>query len=180
MKNTGITIIWKKRQPKTTRRRCTNITKWKKQQSPFRTLIKTMPRTVCPQKSMLTWTTTSMPVQVSPPWSMPGTARRTLTSENAGLTPMYTPGFAAPEQYGGAVPLGPWTDIYAVGDAGEVCGMARFSPPPVVENCRLAGFSLWPGWQIVRLFFDLARQEPLSLFLHDFTDKLYSHLLIQL
>jgi serine/threonine protein kinase len=28
---------------------------------------------------------------------------------------MYTPGYAAPEQYHGKFTLGPWTDIYAVG-----------------------------------------------------------------
>lgn len=63
-----------------------------------------------------------------------GAARRTLSGENAGLTPMYTPGFAAPEQYGGNVPLGPWTDIYAVGASifACLCGYA-----PQAANMRL-------------------------------------------
>jgi serine/threonine protein kinase len=63
-----------------------------------------------------------------------GAARRTLTGENASLTPMYTPGFAAPEQYGGDVPLGPWTDIYAVGASifACLCGYA-----PQAANLRL-------------------------------------------
>jgi serine/threonine protein kinase len=64
-----------------------------------------------------------------------GAARRTLTDENPGLTPMYTPGFAAPEQYGDSnIPLGPWTDIYAVGATifACLCGFA-----PQAANMRM-------------------------------------------
>jgi serine/threonine protein kinase len=46
-----------------------------------------------------------------------GAARQTLTSEESRLQPMYTPGFAAPEQYHNRERLGPWTDIYSVGAA---------------------------------------------------------------
>jgi serine/threonine protein kinase len=63
-----------------------------------------------------------------------GAARRTLTSEISGLTPMYTPGFAAPEQYGGDVPLGPWTDIYAVGASIFAC-LSGYAPQ--AANMRL-------------------------------------------
>ena len=45
-----------------------------------------------------------------------GAARQTLTQQKANLNPMYTPGFAAPEQYSHERDkLGPWTDIYGVG-----------------------------------------------------------------
>lgn len=63
-----------------------------------------------------------------------GAARRTLTDEAPNLTPMYTPGFAAPEQYGGKVPLGPWTDIYAVGATIFAC-LSGYAPQ--AANLRL-------------------------------------------
>lgn len=44
-----------------------------------------------------------------------GAARQALENEGPRLRPMYTPGFAAPEQYEAPDQLGPWTDIYAVG-----------------------------------------------------------------
>lgn len=77
-----------------------------------------------------------------------GAARRTLTGENASLVPMYTPGFAAPEQYGDDAPLGPWTDIYAVGASifACLCGYA-----PQAANLRLeednqaAAKKIWGG-----------------------------------
>ncbi len=58
-----------------------------------------------------------------------GSARQTLTSEHNRLTPMYTPGFAAPEQYGKKDSLGPWTDIYGVGATMYAC-LAGTAPPP--------------------------------------------------
>ncbi|GGP28254.1 serine/threonine protein kinase [Silvimonas amylolytica] len=58
-----------------------------------------------------------------------GSARQTLTSEHNRLTPMYTPGFAAPEQYGKKDSLGPWTDIYGVGATMYAC-IAGTAPPP--------------------------------------------------
>jgi serine/threonine protein kinase len=39
-----------------------------------------------------------------------GAARQTLTTNRPKLAPMYTPGFAAPEQYRDHDRLGPWTD----------------------------------------------------------------------
>lgn len=44
-----------------------------------------------------------------------GAARQTLNAGGRQLSPMYTPGFAPPEQYKGRELLGPWSDIYAVG-----------------------------------------------------------------
>jgi len=44
-----------------------------------------------------------------------GAARQALNSDAPNLKPMYTPGYAAPEQYEAPDQLGPWTDIYAVG-----------------------------------------------------------------
>ncbi|MBS4098990.1 MAG: serine/threonine protein kinase [Sulfuricella sp.] len=77
-----------------------------------------------------------------------GAARCALTQEHAGLTPMYTPGFAAPEQYGGDVPLGPWTDIYAVGAAIFAC-MAGYAPQAanlrMEEDHQAAAKKIWHG-----------------------------------
>ncbi len=44
-----------------------------------------------------------------------GSARMTLNQDRPQLVPMYTKGFAAPEQYRGMTDLGPWSDIYSVG-----------------------------------------------------------------
>lgn len=44
-----------------------------------------------------------------------GSARQTLTRDSPKLSPMYTPGFAPPEQYQSMDLLGPWSDIYSVG-----------------------------------------------------------------
>lgn len=56
-----------------------------------------------------------------------GAARQTLTGERSKLSPMYTPGFAAPEQYRNRENLGPWTDIYAIGASIFAC-LAGFAP----------------------------------------------------
>jgi serine/threonine protein kinase len=37
------------------------------------------------------------------------------------LKPMYTPGFASPEQYSSRNELGPWSDIYSVGASMHAC-----------------------------------------------------------
>ncbi|MBE9610333.1 serine/threonine protein kinase [Chitinilyticum piscinae] len=50
-----------------------------------------------------------------------GSARQALTTEHTRLTPMYTPGFAAPEQYSRKTQQGPWTDIYGVGASMFAC-----------------------------------------------------------
>jgi len=48
-------------------------------------------------------------------------------------SPMYTPGFAAPEQYKQRDRLGPWTDIYSVGATMYAC-MTKSPPPPADER----------------------------------------------
>ncbi len=58
-----------------------------------------------------------------------GAARQMLTEQAARLSPMYTPGFAAPEQYRKRELLGPWSDIYSVG-ATMYCCLATGAPPP--------------------------------------------------
>ncbi len=57
-----------------------------------------------------------------------GAARQTLTAETTRLSPMYTPGFASPEQYRKRELLGPWSDIYSVG-ATMYCCLAGAAPP---------------------------------------------------
>jgi len=50
-----------------------------------------------------------------------GAARQTLVEEGQRLTPMYTPGFAPPEQYKNRELLGPWSDCYAIGASIFAC-----------------------------------------------------------
>jgi len=57
-----------------------------------------------------------------------GAARQTLTEQATRLSPMYTPGFAAPEQYRNRELLGPWSDIYSVGATMYTC-LAAAAPP---------------------------------------------------
>lgn len=57
---------------------------------------------------------------------------------------MYTPGYAAPEQYHGNYTLGPWTDIYAIG-ASMYAMLAKTAPPPADD--RLADDYLQPARQ---------------------------------
>jgi serine/threonine protein kinase len=64
-----------------------------------------------------------------------GAARQTINSDSPALAPMYTPGFAAPELYSKASPLGPWTDIYSIGAAIYAC-MAG-APPQPADGRRL-------------------------------------------
>lgn len=77
-----------------------------------------------------------------------GAARQTLTSERSKLSPMYTPGFAAPEQYKNRERLGPWTDIYSVGASIFAC-LSGFAPQAAdarLEADKLASAKkLWNG-----------------------------------
>ena len=57
-----------------------------------------------------------------------GAARQGL-GPGAGTNPVFTPGFAAPEQQGSNEPLGPWTDIYSVGASLYDC-LAGDAPQP--------------------------------------------------
>ncbi len=61
-----------------------------------------------------------------------GAARHALTHDYQAASPMYTPGFAAPEQYSQRERLGPWTDIYSVGATLFSC-IVR-SPPLAAEH----------------------------------------------
>jgi serine/threonine protein kinase len=62
-----------------------------------------------------------------------GAARQALTSDAPRLRPMYTAGYAAPEQYRNQEQLGPWTDIYAVGATMYTC-IAGMHPQPANER----------------------------------------------
>ena len=71
-----------------------------------------------------------------------GAARITLSDEPMKLKPMYTAGFAAPEQYK-FVPgeLGPWSDIYSVGATMYTCISGT---PPQAADTRLEKDRLIP------------------------------------
>ena len=64
-----------------------------------------------------------------------GAARQTLSADGVKLPPSYTPGFAAPEQHAGDAPLGPWTDIYAVGATLYAC-LANGEPQRADERVK--------------------------------------------
>jgi serine/threonine protein kinase len=71
-----------------------------------------------------------------------GAARQTLTDEAMKLNPMYTPGFASPEQYRNRELLGPWSDVYGVGASMFAC-LAAAAPPPADQ--RLEADKLTPA-----------------------------------
>jgi serine/threonine protein kinase len=71
-----------------------------------------------------------------------GAARQTLSHEETKLQPMYTPGFAAPEQYHNRERLGPWTDIYSIGASLYAC-LAGCAPP--AADTRLVNDKLVPA-----------------------------------
>ncbi len=62
-----------------------------------------------------------------------GAARHALTYDFQAASPMYTPGFAAPEQYNQRERLGPWTDIYSVGASLYAC-IVKSPPPPADQR----------------------------------------------
>lgn len=64
-----------------------------------------------------------------------GAARQTLLTGQAFLKPMYTPGFASPEQYGDREALGPWSDIYSVGASLYACVVGT-APPRADERSK--------------------------------------------
>jgi hypothetical protein len=64
-----------------------------------------------------------------------GAARQTLLSDTPILKPMYTPGFASPEQFHSRDALGPWSDIYSVGASMYAC-LAGSSPQRSDERVK--------------------------------------------
>ncbi len=64
-----------------------------------------------------------------------GAARQTLLTGQVMLKPMYTPGFASPEQFTNRDALGPWSDIYSVGASLYAC-IAGTAPPRSDERSR--------------------------------------------
>ena len=77
-----------------------------------------------------------------------GAARQTLAAGGGRLSPMYTPGFAPPEQYRRRELLGPWSDIYAVGATLLTCvaGMAPQAADLREENDHyVSATRLWSG-----------------------------------
>ena len=71
-----------------------------------------------------------------------GAARQTLTEGTTRLKPMYTPGFASPEQYRNRERLGPWSDIYSVGATLYSC-ITGLAPQPA--DARLTRDLLVPA-----------------------------------
>lgn len=69
-----------------------------------------------------------------------GASRQVLKHDLQMASPMYTPGFAAPELYKARDCLGPWTDLYAIGASMYAC-LAKVPPPAAderMEKDRLA------------------------------------------
>lgn len=64
-----------------------------------------------------------------------GAARQALQGEEEYLQGMYTPGYAAPEQYRGRSDLGPWTDLYAIGACLYAC-LSGSAPQPANERIK--------------------------------------------
>ncbi|MEW5770417.1 MAG: serine/threonine-protein kinase [Pseudomonadota bacterium] len=62
-----------------------------------------------------------------------GAARQALSFDPMLTTSMYTPGFAAPEQYKQRERLGPWTDLYSVGASMYAC-ITKAAPPPADQR----------------------------------------------
>ena len=70
-----------------------------------------------------------------------GAARQTLASDQTMLKPMYTPGFASPEQFSSREALGPWSDVYSVGACLYACIVGH---APVRSDERIKEDTLQP------------------------------------
>ncbi|SFZ77278.1 serine/threonine protein kinase [Chitinimonas taiwanensis] len=65
-----------------------------------------------------------------------GSAREALNqSAMSKFTPMYTPGFASPEQYAERDKLGPWSDLYSVGASIFAC-MSGMAPQAADQRAK--------------------------------------------
>src|SRR3979409_11820 len=77
-----------------------------------------------------------------------GAARQTLAQEGPRLSPMYTPGFAPPEQYQNREVLGPWSDCYAIGASIFAC-LANAAPQAAddrsVKDRYVSAAKMWDG-----------------------------------
>jgi len=77
-----------------------------------------------------------------------GATRQALSRNDPELRPTYTPGYAAPEQYGNQPGQGPWTDVYAVGATMYAC-LAAAAPQPADTRCLkdglVAATQRWAG-----------------------------------
>jgi len=71
-----------------------------------------------------------------------GAARQTLTVDGMSLKPMYTPGFASPEQYNARDQLGPWSDVYSIGASMYAC---LASAAPQAADARMEKDQLVPA-----------------------------------
>lgn len=69
-----------------------------------------------------------------------GAARQALSQDAQRQVPMYTPGFAAPEQYNQHNRLGPWTDLYGIGASMYAC-LAKAPPPPADQRQKQDQFA---------------------------------------
>ena len=65
-----------------------------------------------------------------------GAARNVLHQGGKFLQPMFTPGFSAPEMYRRGKPIGPWTDIYAIGACMFSCMKGCPPPDAAKADCR--------------------------------------------
>src|SRR5258706_395284 len=77
-----------------------------------------------------------------------GAARQTLAQEGPRLNPMYTPGFAPPEQYKNRDLLGPWSDCYAIGASIFAC-LASAAPQAADDRAEkdryVSAAEIWDG-----------------------------------
>lgn len=72
-----------------------------------------------------------------------GAARWGLGQSDPALAQIFTLGFAAPEQQGSGEPLGPWTDIYAIGATLYACLAA--GETPLAADLRMRRDDLEPA-----------------------------------
>ena len=64
-----------------------------------------------------------------------GAARQASSMGGQVAAQMYTPGYAAPEQFSQHDRLGPWTDIYGIGASMYTC-LAKAPPPPADARAK--------------------------------------------
>lgn len=83
-----------------------------------------------------------------------GAARQSLQRSSSDLRPVYTPGYAAPEQHQRDGAPGPWTDIYAIGASMYAC-LAAAAPPPadqrLLHDTLIPARDRWAGRYSVQL-----------------------------